>query len=469
MNMRGVSRLQGSIGAGVLLAAISAPVGCVDDQFTGCKASRTCPPKPDGGSAVASGGGEGGEGPGPTSGSSGSGGRGGSSGASGAGGAAGDGSSTGGISGAGEGGLGAGGTGDGGDDSAGGDGGRGGGSGAGAGGNGNRGGASGSGGSGGGPGGSGGNGGTGGTPDTTPPTVVSVSPANGATGVRSDASIVITFSERMNPSATEAAYQSADLPRSQVSSQWSGDGTVLTLTPNNPLAYATGTDPVTLTARSYAFTVTRGALDVQGNPLPQDYNHSFRTMRRVNHTLRPVPNTDNANNEYWALSRNAVNPVGALCPTGPLTVGAPGGNPWVSYGFVSFGISALPAEVTFESAVLSANHGTAVGTPYTVLGNVVLTHYPPLPVNQGIAPGNISISALPLRAIGSFSINATSGPRLLDVLVDLRDDYGNRSQRGNMSTYRLAFGLTEIMMPFNPQYVQFDCASIKLDATYVLP
>lgn len=54
-------------------------------------------------------------------------------------------------------------------------------------------------------------------PDTTPPTVVSISPANGATAIESDANIIITFSEGMDQAATEAAYQSADLPTSEVS------------------------------------------------------------------------------------------------------------------------------------------------------------------------------------------------------------------------------------------------------------
>jgi uncharacterized protein YceK len=52
--------------------------------------------------------------------------------------------------------------------------------------------------------------------DTTSPTVVSISPPNGAKGVKDDENIIITFSEKMDKAATQAAYQSADLPASEV-------------------------------------------------------------------------------------------------------------------------------------------------------------------------------------------------------------------------------------------------------------
>jgi hypothetical protein len=50
------TKLHGLIGIGILAAVIAAPIGCSDDSFSGCRATRTCPPSK-GGSA-----GEGGEG-----------------------------------------------------------------------------------------------------------------------------------------------------------------------------------------------------------------------------------------------------------------------------------------------------------------------------------------------------------------------------------------------------------------------
>ena len=82
-------------------------------------------------------------------------------------------------------------------------------------------------------------GGTGGVADTTRPTIVSVSPANGATGVRANANIVVTFSEPMDPvRRLRTAYQSADIPNAGVTFGWSADDTVLTIDPNSDLLYA---------------------------------------------------------------------------------------------------------------------------------------------------------------------------------------------------------------------------------------
>src|SRR6201999_3397269 len=68
--------------------------------------------------------------------------------------------------------------------------------------------------------------------DTTRPTVVSVSPADQAVGVESDATIVITFSEPMDLQATQTALQSPELPLSAAVLTWDPDGKVLTITPN---------------------------------------------------------------------------------------------------------------------------------------------------------------------------------------------------------------------------------------------
>ena len=56
MVFRNVPKLHGLAGCGILIAIAAVPIGCGDDQFSGCEASRTCPP------ARGGGGGEGGEG-----------------------------------------------------------------------------------------------------------------------------------------------------------------------------------------------------------------------------------------------------------------------------------------------------------------------------------------------------------------------------------------------------------------------
>jgi hypothetical protein len=119
--------------------------------------------------------------------------------------------------------------------------------------------------------------------DTTAPTVVSVDPPDGATGIRNDANLVISFSERMDRTATEAAYQSAGLPTSAVAFSWNTDSTVMTVNPNAPLEYAEGDTPTTA-ARQYAFRLSSEAKDASGNALAA-FSSSFSTLKVISSAL----------------------------------------------------------------------------------------------------------------------------------------------------------------------------------------
>jgi hypothetical protein len=226
MVFRNVPRLHGLVGCGALIAAAAVPIGCGDDEFSGCEASRTCPPEKAGGGEA---------GGFDTGGASGSG-----SGRSGSGGASG--SDAGGSGGSGD--AGAGGS----------------------------------------PDGEGGEGGSAPPPDTTAPTIVSVSPEDGVNGVRADADLVITFSEPMDRVSTQAAYQSADIPAGAVTFSWNSDSSVLTVNPNSDLAYADGND-LNVVARSFAAQVTDTAEDEAGNRLASNFDWSFRTLRRITQTF----------------------------------------------------------------------------------------------------------------------------------------------------------------------------------------
>jgi hypothetical protein len=232
MVFHNVPRLHGLVGCGVLIAAAAAPIGCGDDEFSGCEASRTCSP--------AKGGGEAG---GPdTGGSSGSG-----SGRSGSGGGGTGGSSAG------------------------------------------RSGASGDAGAGGSPDGEGGEGGSEPPPDNTPPTILSVSPENGSIGVRADTDLVVTFSEPMDRVSTQAAYQSTDIPAGGVAFSWNSESTVLTVSASSDLLYAEGSNANDVMAREYAAMIATTAEDEAGNRLEADFGWSFRTMRRITQTFTTGP------------------------------------------------------------------------------------------------------------------------------------------------------------------------------------
>ena len=66
------------------------------------------------------------------------------------------------------------------------------------------------------------------TIDSTAPTVSSIAPAGGATNVATNANIVITFSEAMNPTATQAAFQIVPDVTGK-SFQWANGDTTLTV------------------------------------------------------------------------------------------------------------------------------------------------------------------------------------------------------------------------------------------------
>jgi hypothetical protein len=420
-------RFRGLIGVVILTSAVVLPIACSNSQFEGCKAHRTCKPENSGGTGI---GGEAGSETGGTS-SSGASGRSGSAGISGMDSGGEGGRATGGRGGnAGDGETGGGGHGD--------------------------------------RGGEGGEGGTPDVPDTTPPTVVSVSPPHGATGVPSGTNIVITFSEPMNTMATEAAYESADVPANAVAMTWSADRRVLTIDPNAPLTYASGADPTSVTARTYAFTITTAARDAAGNSLAQAYNWSIRTLRRIVHTLRPVISTDRPS-DYWAFSRVQGLPMGALCPA-PVKVGAwPGPYLWV--GIIAFQIAPLPAGVVdFESVSLSATQGAAVGSPFALAGNILAEHIPPVPINQGLTATEINTGQQALRELGVFSANSNVGPRSVDALAALETDYLSRAALNNTSTFRLINEHHQDQQGTQVEaYVPFDCESIALTATYTVP
>jgi methionine-rich copper-binding protein CopC len=91
-------------------------------------------------------------------------------------------------------------------------------------------------------------------------TLTSVFPANGATGVSTNAPVVFTFSEAMNPMLTGATFIDPDVPGFLVSTtpSWSADNTVLTCAPVSPWGFEH--------AISWSMTgKSAGGVDLAGN------------------------------------------------------------------------------------------------------------------------------------------------------------------------------------------------------------
>jgi hypothetical protein len=125
--------------------------------------------------------------------------------------------------------------------------------------------------------------------DSTPPTIVSVAPADMSMGVDATTDIVITFSEPMDQSSAQAAYQSADIPAGDVTFSWNAAGDELTIDPNDDLEYAAGTDLETVVANVYAYSLTTTASDLAGNNLEATTEVEFSTAREISMTLALDP------------------------------------------------------------------------------------------------------------------------------------------------------------------------------------
>lgn len=412
--LRNVRILHSLIGIGLLGALGAVPIACSDDEFSGCAASRTCPSANKGGET--GGGGEAG-GETDTGGSSGSstGGRPSTGGSAGSNGGRGGASTGGAAASTGEGGEPFGGTGGGGTNS-------------------------------------GGEGGMEDPTDTTPPTIVSVSPANGATGVVANENIVITFSEPMDRSSTQDAFQSTDILPSTVAYFWNQAGTVLTINPASDFEYASGTDPGA-TARAYAVAITTTAEDESGNRLADDFEWSFRTMRRITQTI-PVP--------YQNVLVVNSGTMGTYSSCGSETAGAFAGDWDDNSGFyilVSADISDLPAGIVeWEAASLAGYQNSYDGDPYAALGLITAYHL-------RVSPPTSARWTTPIRhTLGYFSTNILLETKAVDILVALTDDYS----MSQLSQYRLSFSdLTN--NDNNNQWAIFTCNRFSITARYVLP
>ena len=110
---------------------------------------------------------------------------------------------------------------------------------------------------------------TGAAPDVTPPTVISVAPANAATGVSRTTTVSATFSEPMqNATLTTASVTLATTTGGvAIAGTVSVSGNTATITPSATLAGST----------QFTATITTAAKDVAGNALASNFTWTFTT------------------------------------------------------------------------------------------------------------------------------------------------------------------------------------------------
>lgn len=261
--------------------------------------------------------------------------------------------------------------------------------------------------------------------DKTPPTVISVSPSNAENGVAANAKIKIEFSEAMNQTATEQAYQSADMP--SVTFLWNASGTKLEIDPAGDLEH-------TANGRVYSFKVRNTATDLAGNTLPE-LASTFRTLRELKQTFTSVAGLD-----------GTVKGNGDVFANEPrMSVGDNTDNSQ-SKSFVSFNLSGLETDgLTVPERITGAKMRVfqqfTGGSPYSFLQvgdrQLLAAH-----VNYGSTLNFSDFNSAILRDLGEISSDASGGYKVAqNALESVRDDWGQRVTRESRSQFMLFFPL----------------------------
>ena len=305
--------------------------------------------------------------------------------------------------------------------------------------------------------GTGGTGGSGGTADTTRPQIVDVAPFNGQTGVASNAKVVVTFSEAMNQTAVRNAYSSSTLLAGQVTFGWNGAGTILTITPNNPLPYAFG-DTLTLPATAFSFQISTAATDLAGNGLAATFSSSFTTLRRITSSVSGtnvfllLDSTPNGPSEVRPIvcmeSQDLGNTVGRSVSLAFTSV---------RKLYITLQIPAPPPGVTaVETAVFRGLQTKVSGDPYSL--SVMTADEIPFQTSPDVTSNTVA----PLRSLGTFSTTASTVAPQVSVTATFAQWFPSG---GGAAMIRLQFGA----LPSVQALAYFSCTGFLASWTYLVP
>jgi hypothetical protein len=288
--------------------------------------------------------------------------------------------------------------------------------------------------------------------DTTPPTLVSVSPEDGATGVRSDASVVIVFSEPMDQASVEGTLDTSDL--GEVTFSWNEAGDTLTITPDEPLVYAqgVGTNPGAVEAETYSVTMGSAARDLAGNGFGTGFRIDFSTLKEISHSFGIVEELS-----------DSVTPT-FVVPQAYLLVGDFYNDIGVR-GAITFDISLLPfSTVEIASAVLSTLQYPEyeIGSPYDLGDAVLIDHVTFDSLDTAYGSDETAHAHL-----GVFC-EAEQVDIDKDVTAAVEDDRIHRDARGARSQFLLRFA-EETNEDGEDDYGLIEFFDAELQVTYLAP
>jgi Bacterial Ig-like domain len=314
--------------------------------------------------------------------------------------------------------------------------------------------------------------------DTTPPTVVSVDPPNDTTGVTKDKAITVVFSEPMNQVATQAAYQSADLPSVSVTLSWNTDGKILTIKPNASLEYK-AVPSLRNSAKLYSFTVTSTATDLAGNKLAV-LNSKFSTLKQVTTVIA----SENSLTGSISGGSTALN-----CPS--ICAGDTVENVGLR-GFITFNLSILPSSLSVQD-ILGANlHFTYEGTEGSISCEFGVGYDQNRNMNsfyiENVSFDSIENSIYDLQSNNIVYIykdnlrfckarpsGLTFPKDIIDNKIDtfeaVKNDWENRKARKDLSQYRFRFAEqtnTNGKADY-ANFVRYGFNAPRLEVTYLMP
>jgi hypothetical protein len=287
--------------------------------------------------------------------------------------------------------------------------------------------------------------------DTTPPTVTMTTPSADASGVLADVVIEVSFSEPMDKASVQAAWQSPDLPSNAVTFSWDTEGTILTVTPNSPLAIAE-IDALEDPATAYSFSINAAATDLAGNGLEPELALSFTTARRWTTPVLRDPELTNYVSSNGAVAGNAS----------VIRVGDSANN--LGYrAFVTYAIAEFPEDmIALESARMRLLDWDIVGTPLALsggLGNVMVHDVSFTEILS------TTYNLEPIAQIGALLGFINPNVVLLDVTDHVQADL---DADATYTQFRLACG-TATNNNSAPDYVSIVEANLPLELTVLVP
>jgi alpha-tubulin suppressor-like RCC1 family protein len=189
-------------------------------------------------------------------------------------------------------------------------------------------------------------------PDVTPPTIASVTPASGATGVSTAATVNVTFSEPIAASSVDASSFSVTLSGVPVTGTLAVSGSTATFTPAAPLG----------SGLTYVASLSTAIQDLAGNALASISTWSFTTALPT--TAPTVVSTTPSSGATWVAYDDpmvidfsmAMDPATLTAAT--VTLQGPGGP-------VSGAVAASGSRATFTPAAALCNPCAFTGTVTT--------------------------------------------------------------------------------------------------------